>query len=164
MDSVPIVTTTLKPTATASSIGEALAIGPARPPATPSNPATITKRTAAGSVWQDPTLQQWPEDDHRLFVGDLGPDATDSDLKGAFSKYPSFNLARVVKDKRTSVCRGYGFVSFASAHDMLAAIKEMNGKYIGSRPVKLRKSTWQKRSLNKDKWKQVRAFRSISKK
>lgn len=126
------------------------------------NPATA-KRTAAGAVWRDTSLEEWPSDDHRLFVGDLGPDANDSDLESAFSKYPSFNMARVVKDRRTATCRGYGFVSFASAHDMLTAIKEMNGKYVGSRPVKLRKSSWEKRTLSKDKWKQVRAIRTISK-
>lgn len=125
--------------------------------------STTFKRTAAGGVWQDPSLEEWPSNDHRLFVGDLGPDANDEDLTTAFSKYPSFNMARVVKDKRTTVCRGYGFVSFASAHDMLAAIKEMNGKYVGSRPVKLQKSTWQRRNLNKQKWKQVRAIRTIAK-
>lgn len=124
---------------------------------------SIIKRTAAGQVWQDATLEEWPEDDHRLFVGDLGPDATDDELTTAFSKYSSFNMARVVKDKRTSNCRGYGFVSFGKAADMLAAIREMNGKYVGSRPVKLRRSNWKKRSLTKDKWKQVHAFRSISK-
>lgn len=124
--------------------------------------ATV-KRTAAGKVWHDATMEEWPEDDHRLFVGDLGPDATDAQLTTAFSKYTSFNMARVVKDKRTSVCRGYGFVSFGDAADMLSAIKEMNGKYVGSRPVKLRRSNWKKRSLTKDKWKRVHALRSISK-
>lgn len=124
--------------------------------------ATV-KRTAAGKVWHDATMEEWPEDDHRLFVGDLGTDATDATLTTAFSKYTSFNMARVVKDKRTSVCRGYGFVSFGNAADMLSAIKEMNGKYVGSRPVKLRRSNWKKRSLTKDKWKRVHALRSISK-
>lgn len=127
------------------------------------NSTPTIKRTAAGGVWKDPSLEEWPSNDHRLFVGDLGPDASDGDLSTAFSKYPSFNMARVVKDKRTAACRGYGFVSFASAHDMLAAIKEMNGKYVGSRPIKLQRSTWQKRNLDKNKWKQVRAIRTIAK-
>lgn len=125
--------------------------------------ATTTKRTAAGAVWQDATLAEWPADDHRIFVGDLAPDAADNDLVQAFSKYSSFNMARVVRDRRTGSCRGYGFVSFGAANDMIAAIKEMNGKYVGSRPVKLRKSNWQKRSLDKEKRKELRAFRTIAK-
>ncbi len=29
-------------------------------------------RTGAGETWVDPTLNEWPENDYRLFVGDLG--------------------------------------------------------------------------------------------
>ena len=32
---------------------------------------------------------------------------------------------------------------------MLKALKEMNGKYLRSRPLKLKKSTWNKRSISK---------------
>ena len=36
--------------------------------------------------------------------------------------------------------------------DLLAqALREMHGKYIGNRPVKVRKSTWKERSLNNAK-------------
>src|SRR5690606_36997212 len=38
--------------------------------------------------------------------------------------------------------KGYGFVSFADARDYVTALREMNGKYIGNRPCKLRKSEW----------------------
>lgn len=122
-----------------------------------------TKRTAAGEVWVDSTLSEWPEDDHRIFVGDLAPDATDTILSEAFSKYPSFNMARVVIDKRTGLCRGYGFVSFARGEDMVAALSKMNGKYVGGRPVKLKRSNWRKRTLDAEKRRELHAFRSISK-
>ena len=29
-------------------------------------------RTSAGYNWEDPTLAEWPENDYRIFVGDLG--------------------------------------------------------------------------------------------
>lgn len=41
--------------------------------------------------------------------------------------------------------KGYGFVSFKDPNDFMKALREMNGKYIGNRPVKLRKSTWKDR-------------------
>jgi len=118
-------------------------------------------RTAAGEVWEDPTLEAWPENDHRIFVGDLAGDATDEVLTAAFQKFDSFQMARVVKDKRTRKCRGFGFVSFASAEDMVKAMKEMNGKYVGNRPVKLRKSNWNERTLTRDKRKEVRIFKKL---
>ncbi|KAF3322242.1 RNA-binding protein 42-like protein [Carex littledalei] len=83
-------------------------------------------RKAAGQTWEDPTLANWPESDFRLFCGDLGNEVNDDVLTRAFSKYPSFNMARVVRDKWTSKTKGYGFVSFANASDMAAALKDMN--------------------------------------
>ncbi|EPS60509.1 hypothetical protein M569_14292, partial [Genlisea aurea] len=103
-------------------------------------------RKAAGQTWEDPTLTEWPENDNRLFCGDLGNEVNDDVLSKAFSKFPSFNMARVVRDKRTGKTKGYGFVSFSNAADLVAALKEMNGKYVGNRPIKLRKSTWKERT------------------
>lgn len=117
-------------------------------------------RAAAGNVWKDPSLEQWPEGDFRIFVGDLAPDATEGELKDAFAKYESYNMCRVVVDKRTGEGKGYGFVSFAKGEDMVAALREMNGKYVGTRPVKLKKSDWQKRSLTSDRRKDMKVFKS----
>jgi len=55
-------------------------------------------------------------------------------------------LFQVVRDKRTGKTKGYGFVSFSNPTDLAAAIKEMNGKYVGNRPIKLRKSNWKERT------------------
>ncbi|BBN20348.1 RNA-binding protein 42 [Marchantia polymorpha subsp. ruderalis] len=103
-------------------------------------------RKAAGQVWEDPTLADWPENDHRLFCGDLGNEVNDEVLTKAFTRFTTFNMARVVRDKRTGKTKGYGFVSFANPSDLALALKEMNGKYVGNRPIKLRKSTWKERT------------------
>ena len=102
---------------------------------------------AADQRWSDPTLADWDPNDFRIFVGDLGPECTDQLLIGAFNKYQSFQRARVINDKLTGKNRGFGFVSFKDPHDGVKALLEMNGKYIGNRPVKLRKSTWQERAV-----------------
>ncbi|XP_021684962.2 uncharacterized protein LOC110668147 isoform X1 [Hevea brasiliensis] len=83
-------------------------------------------RKAAGQSWEDPTLAEWPENDYRLFCGDLGNEVNDDVLSKAFSRFPSFNMARVVRDKRTGKTKGYGFVSFSNPTDLAAALKEMN--------------------------------------
>ncbi|KAL3641799.1 hypothetical protein CASFOL_012614 [Castilleja foliolosa] len=124
-------------------------------------------RKAAGQAWEDPTLAEWPENDFRLFCGDLGNEVNDDVLSKAFARFPHFNMARVlnddvlskafarfphfnmtrvVRDKRTGKTKGYGFVSFSNPADLGAALKEMNGKYVGNRPIKLRKSTWTERT------------------
>ena len=48
----------------------------------------------------------------------------------------------------------YGFVSFKDPQDFTRAIKELNGKYVGSRPIKLSKSSWKDRNIDQVKQKQ----------
>uniref|UniRef100_A0A6T6BX83 RRM domain-containing protein n=1 Tax=Compsopogon caeruleus TaxID=31354 RepID=A0A6T6BX83_9RHOD len=120
-------------------------------------------RTAAGTVWIDPTMEAWPENDFRIFVGDLGGDTTDETLRMAFERFPSYNMSRVVYDKRTKKCKGFGFVSFGKGEDMIHAMKEMNGKYIGSRPCKLRKSNWKERAMTEGRHKDLRALKKFTK-
>lgn len=104
-------------------------------------------RTAAGTSWEDASLLEWDPDDFRIFCGDLGNEVNDDILARAFSRYPSFLKAKVVRDKRTGKTKGYGFVSFKDPNDYVRAMREMNGKYVGSRPIKLRKSMWKDRNL-----------------
>ncbi|OWZ18645.1 RNA-binding protein [Phytophthora megakarya] len=105
-------------------------------------------RLAGGQVWEDQTLEDWPDNDFRLFCGDLGNEVSEELLAHSFSKYASFQRARVVRDKLTHKSRGYGFVSFTDPFDCAKALREMNGKYIGNRPVKLSKSKWQERNID----------------
>ncbi|MEQ2284291.1 RNA-binding protein 42 [Ameca splendens] len=104
-------------------------------------------RIAAGTTWEDPSLLEWESDDFRIFCGDLGNEVNDDILARAFSRYPSFLKAKVVRDKRTGKTKGYGFVSFKDPNDYVRAMREMNGKYVGSRPIKLRKSMWKDRNI-----------------
>ncbi|CAO3615887.1 unnamed protein product [Cunninghamella blakesleeana] len=109
---------------------------------------STTMRFAAGEVWEDKSLGEWDDNDFRLFAGDLGNEVTDETLFKAFAKYPGCQKARVVRDKRSGKTRGYGFISFSDANDFVKAWREMNGKYVGNRPIKLRKSTWQDRNID----------------
>jgi len=105
-------------------------------------------RTAAGTKWEDQTLDEWDPNDYRIFCGDLGNEVTDDTLTRVFTKYPSFQKARVIRDKNSNKTKGYGFVSFRDPSDFIKAMREMNGKYVGNRPIKLRKSNWRDRSLD----------------
>lgn len=104
-------------------------------------------RMAGGQIWEDNSLLEWEDDDFRIFCGDLGNDVTDEILTRAFSKYQSFLKAKVVRDKRSNKTKGFGFVSFKDPQDFIKAMKEMNGRYVGSRPIKLRKSSWKQRNM-----------------
>ncbi|KAI0022409.1 hypothetical protein F4780DRAFT_734110 [Xylariomycetidae sp. FL0641] len=98
-------------------------------------------RAGGGQKWTDDTLLEWDPAHLRLFVGNLAGETTDESLYKAFSRWKSLQKARVVRDKVTSKSRGYGFVSFSDPDEFFSAAKEMNGKYIQSHPVVVRKST-----------------------
>jgi RNA recognition motif-containing protein len=98
-------------------------------------------RSGGGTTWTDPSLLEWDPSHFRIFVGNLAGEVTDESLLKAFSKWPSVQKARVVRDKRTSKSKGYGFVSFSDGDDFFRAAREMNGKYVGSHPVIVKRAT-----------------------
>ncbi|KAG9257047.1 uncharacterized protein F5Z01DRAFT_448532 [Emericellopsis atlantica] len=108
-------------------------------PANPERKKTVA-REGGGKKWTDDTLLEWDPSHMRLFVGNLAGETTDDSLLKAFSRWESVQKARVIRDKRTTKSKGYGFVSFSNADDFFAAAKEMNGKYIQSHPVTIKKA------------------------
>jgi len=133
--------------AQAAAVGAVMSSKSAAPQKTP---GTLLRK-AAGKIWRDPTLDDWPKDDYRLFCGDLGNEVTDDLLANAFRKYSSFQKAKVIRDKRTGKTKGYGFVSFSAPEDMVAALRDVNGRYVGNRPVRLKKSNWKDKGIDSDK-------------
>jgi hypothetical protein len=98
-------------------------------------------REGGGKTWEDASLLEWNPLHPRLFIGNLAGEVTDDSLLKAFSKYPSVSKARVVRDKRSTKSKSYGFVSFSDTDDYFRAAKEMQGKYIGSHPVLIKRAT-----------------------
>ena len=87
------------------------------------------------------------EEEHSLFVGDLGHDVGDYLLQETFrQRYPSVRSAKVVTDPNTGRSRGYGFVRFGDEEEMKAALVEMAGVKCGSRPMRTSSATPRKTS------------------
>lgn len=127
-----------------------------RPGPVPDNPKDNKKqkrfvRSAGGETWEDKTLNEWDKNDFRIFVGDLGNEVTDEMLVKAFSRYPSFKKAKIIIDSGSRKSKGYGFVALSEPDDYIKAMREMQGHYIGTRPCKLKKSTWQDRNIDEIK-------------
>ncbi len=119
---------------------------PPQPPAPIEKKNTLVKRTAAGKSWTDNTLADFPENDYRLFVGNLPKDVNDEKLAETFSsKYASFAMARVIYDKTNQTSKGYGFVSLLDPRECARAIREMDQSWLGSRPIKVKLSDWKER-------------------
>ena len=106
-----------------------------------------TIRKGGQQVWVDETLEEWAENDYRIFCGNMGNEVTDEVLANAFKKYASFAKAKVIRDKKTMKSKGFGFVSLLKVDDYIKAMREMQGKYVGNRPITLKRSDWQKKGV-----------------
>eukprot|EP00948_MAST-09A_sp_MAST-9A-sp1_P002057 g2057.t1 len=105
----------------------------------------IIMRSAGGQVWKDESLLEWDPNDFRLWVGNLGNEVTEAMLDQAFKSFGSVQKVKIIRKKFSSKCKGYGFVSFKDGMDCLRAMKDMQGKYLGSKPIKIKKANWSDR-------------------
>ena len=106
-------------------------------------------RKAGNEEWQDNSLADWPDNDFRIYCCNLGNEVTDEILANAFRKYTSFAMCKVIRDKKTEKGKGFGFVSLLECDDYIKAMREMDGKYVGNRPIKLMPSKWTDKSVEK---------------
>ena len=83
-----------------------------------------------------------------MWVGDIGPEVTEQQLQEAFKNYLSIQKVKIIRDIKTKKSKGFGFISFREADEYLRAMREMNGRYVGSRPIRLRKSKWRERGYD----------------
>jgi RNA recognition motif-containing protein len=63
-----------------------------------------------------------------IYVGNLGPQASDDDLRSMFSQYGEVTSARVMRDRFSNEPRGFGFVEMTVKSDAINAINELNGR------------------------------------
>ncbi|CAD5323963.1 unnamed protein product [Arabidopsis thaliana] len=77
----------------------------------------------------------------KLFVGGLSWGTDDSSLKQAFTSFGEVTEATVIADRETGRSRGFGFVSFSCEDSANNAIKEMDGKELNGRQIRVNLAT-----------------------
>lgn len=70
-----------------------------------------------------------------LYVGNLSYEATEEDLRQAFSQYGAIDKVSLMKDKISGQSRGFAFVEMPSKEEAEAAIGSLNGKDLKGRPI-----------------------------
>lgn len=70
-----------------------------------------------------------------LYVKNLDDAVTDDVLRDEFSAMGTITSAHVMKEIKTGVSRGFGFVCFSSPEDSTRAVNEMNGKILCGKPI-----------------------------
>lgn len=63
-----------------------------------------------------------------IYVGGMSREVTDEDLRQAFEAFGQVSSATVIKDKFTSVSKGFGFVEMPDKAEAQLAIDGLNGQ------------------------------------
>jgi hypothetical protein len=76
----------------------------------------------------------------KLYVGNLAFSMTSEELGGIFGEHGKVVSAKVITERETGRSRGFGFVEYDNRTAGEAAIRELNGKNIGGRPLVVREA------------------------
>ena len=72
-----------------------------------------------------------------IYVGNLSWELNDDDLRTAFEEFGEVASASIIKDKFSGRSRGFGFVEMPNKEEAENAIKELNGKEMKGRDIKV---------------------------
>lgn len=73
----------------------------------------------------------------KIFVGNLSWKTTEDDLKTHFERYGKVISAKIVIDLNNNKSKGFGFVEMEDAEAAETAIRELNGKPLLERPLRI---------------------------
>jgi len=76
----------------------------------------------------------------KLFIGGVSYDATEDDLREAFSAHGQLKEVHIATDRETGRSKGFAFITFASKKDGLAAIKALHETKIHGRKISVQES------------------------
>jgi len=68
-----------------------------------------------------------------IYVGNLPYEATEEDLRRAFSAYGQVESATIIKDRTSGKSRGFGFVRMPAEDEGRSAIEALNGSELMGR-------------------------------
>ncbi|XP_006870225.1 PREDICTED: RNA-binding motif protein, X chromosome-like [Chrysochloris asiatica] len=77
----------------------------------------------------------------KLFIGGLNPETDEKALEAAFGKYGRIIEVLLMKDRETTKSRGFAFITFESPADAKAAARDMNGKSLDGKTIKVAQAT-----------------------
>lgn len=72
-----------------------------------------------------------------IYVGNLPFSHDDADLQHLFGAHGTVTSAQVLSDRDTGPSRGFGFVEMSNDDEARAAIKELDGRDIDGRRLKV---------------------------
>ncbi|XP_051506192.1 RNA-binding motif protein, X chromosome isoform X2 [Myxocyprinus asiaticus] len=77
----------------------------------------------------------------KLFIGGLNTETSEKVLEAYFSKFGRIAEVLLMKDRETNKSRGFAFVTYENPGDAKDAAREMNGKPLDGKPIKVEQAT-----------------------
>jgi RNA recognition motif-containing protein len=92
----------------------------------------------------------------KVYVGNLASSVTSQDLAALFSRAGEVRAALAISDKKSGLCRGFGFVEMAHTDDAVVAASLLNNAELNGRQIKIdgmptRKSAPREKNGNKSR-------------
>ncbi len=78
--------------------------------------------------------------DTKLYVGNLSYKTTEDDLRTLFSDSGTVISIALIKDRATGRSKGFAFVELSSQSEAEQAKKDLDGKMVGDREIKVNKA------------------------
>lgn len=72
-----------------------------------------------------------------IYVGNLPYRMSEDELRDLFTPYGDVVSAKIITDKMTDRSKGFGFVEMSDKAAAEEAIREVNGKDMGGRPLRV---------------------------
>ena len=72
-----------------------------------------------------------------LYIGNLSYNLSETELENEFKAFGSVKSVKIITDRETGQSKGFGFLEMDSSEAGLDAIKELNGKNIKGREIRV---------------------------
>jgi RNA recognition motif-containing protein len=74
---------------------------------------------------------------NKIYVGNLPYTVAEDELRGLFGSFGEIIKISLIRDKATRKSKGYAFIEFTQASEAESAVKAMNGRDEGGRPLRV---------------------------
>lgn len=76
----------------------------------------------------------------KLLIRNLDRSTTEAELKELFEGYGSVQSCNLVLDQKTGGSKGFGFVEMPKQGEAKAAMKNLNGTFVGKNNIRVKKA------------------------
>lgn len=84
----------------------------------------------------------------KLLIRNLARTTTEEELRAMFEAYGAVQSCILVKDKKTGISKGFGFIEMPRPGDARVAVKRLNGEDVAGNKIRVKKAV---STQNKDK-------------